>query len=65
MAPGPITTVVIGIGGALIDATMKQGSALGCAEISVTTARDNRAAIRFYRRHGFDYEVLYLEKHFS
>jgi ribosomal protein S18 acetylase RimI-like enzyme len=53
------------IGALLMDATMQHVSTLGCAEISVTTGRDNPGAIRFYRRHGFDYEAVYLEKHFN
>jgi ribosomal protein S18 acetylase RimI-like enzyme len=54
-----------GIGGLLIDAAMQCAAGLGCAEISVTTDKDNQGAQRFYRNHGFDYEAVYLEKHFN
>ncbi len=53
-----------GIGGMLVSAIMKMAEERGCAEISVSTMPDNQGAIRFYHRHGFGDEAVYLERHF-
>jgi ribosomal protein S18 acetylase RimI-like enzyme len=53
-----------GVGGALLDELFSRLTALGCAEVSVTTMPDNAAAIEFYKAHGLTDEALFLEKHF-
>ncbi|MCE5209782.1 MAG: GNAT family N-acetyltransferase [Chloroflexi bacterium] len=53
-----------GIGGMLVSAIMEKAGKAGCAEISVSTMPDNGGAIRFYRKHGFGDEAVYLERHF-
>lgn len=54
-----------GIGGSLVSAVMELAEKAGCAEISVSTMPDNSGAIRFYHRHGFEDEAVYLERHFQ
>ncbi len=53
-----------GIGGMLVDALLERLEGTGCAEVSVTTMPDNLQAIKFYRKHGFEDEAVYLERHF-
>jgi glucosamine-phosphate N-acetyltransferase len=52
-----------GVGGALVGELIHRAENRGCAEISVSTLRDNQRAIEFYRRHGFTDEALLLERH--
>ena len=54
-----------GIGSALMHAVLRKAEDLGCAEISVSSMQDNSGAIKFYKRHGFEAEAVFLEKHFS
>jgi len=54
-----------GIGGALVARVVAEGSRAGWAEVSVSTGRDNRAALALYRRQGLDEEWVLLEKHFA
>jgi len=53
-----------GIGGMLVSAIMEKAEAAGCAEISVSSMLDNGGVIRFYRKHGFGDDAVYLERHF-
>jgi ribosomal protein S18 acetylase RimI-like enzyme len=43
-----------GLGSRLLDHAIAYAEAHGFARITLLTDRDNDAAIRFYRRHGFD-----------
>ncbi len=54
-----------GVGSALVEAVLEEARNLHCAEISVSTMPDNEGAIRFYRRHGFTEEAVFLEHHFK
>ena len=54
-----------GVGGMLVAALVERLEGLGCEEVSVTTMTDNHAAIKFYKKHGFEDEALYLERHFD
>lgn len=54
-----------GVGSALLQKVLSEAREAGCAEISLSTETKNQAALRFYRRLGFDYEAVYLEKHFE
>lgn len=54
-----------GVGGLLVSALVTRLEALGCEEVSVTTMADNNQAIHFYRKHGFEDEALFLERHFD
>lgn len=47
-----------GIGGQLLDAAIEFCKTLGCARITLLTDRDNRAAIRFYSRKGFQESAM-------
>ena len=53
-----------GIGSALVVELLAELVQLGCTEVSVTAMPDNEAAQRFYRRHGFVDEAVFLERHF-
>lgn len=52
-----------GVGSALLTALLARLTALGCAEVSVTTMPDNERAQQFYRSHGMVDEAVFLEKH--
>ena len=54
-----------GIGTMLVAALVERLEGLGCEEVSVTTMADNHGAIKFYKKHGFEDEALFLEKHFD
>jgi GNAT superfamily N-acetyltransferase len=54
-----------GIGGALIEAAVREARARGMDEIEVGTERENAAAQRFYHRHGFDEEYVLLGTDFA
>lgn len=43
-----------GHGSRLLRAALESAEAAGCARVTLLTDRDNEAAQRFYRRHGFD-----------
>jgi len=53
-----------GVGSALLDELFSRLTALGCAEVSVTTLPGNTRAIEFYKAHGLTDEAIFLEKHF-
>ncbi|HVP58511.1 MAG TPA: GNAT family N-acetyltransferase [bacterium] len=53
-----------GVGTALLEELFSRLTALGCAEVSVTTLPDNADAIKFYKDHGLTDEAIFLEKHF-
>jgi ribosomal protein S18 acetylase RimI-like enzyme len=53
-----------GVGTALLDELFSRLTALGCAEVSVTTLPGNTKAIEFYKAHGLIDEAIFLEKHF-
>jgi GNAT superfamily N-acetyltransferase len=48
-----------GIGSALLDRAREEARAAGCTHWGLSVVAGNQAAIRFYRRHGF--EVAFLE----
>jgi ribosomal protein S18 acetylase RimI-like enzyme len=52
-----------GVGSALVDELFCRLTALGCAEVSVTTLPDNATAIEFYKARGLTDEAVLLEKH--
>ena len=52
-----------GIGSRLLAEVIRTARRRKCAEISVTTETTNKAAARFYRRHGLVDESIFLEKH--
>jgi ribosomal protein S18 acetylase RimI-like enzyme len=54
-----------GVGSGLVDELFARLTALGCAEVSVTTLSDNTRAIEFYRAHGLTDQAVFLEKHFE
>jgi ribosomal protein S18 acetylase RimI-like enzyme len=53
----------LGVGSRLIEAVLQRAAANHCQEISVSTLPDNKGAIAFYKRHGFEDEALLLEQH--
>jgi ribosomal protein S18 acetylase RimI-like enzyme len=53
-----------GVGSTLLGELFSRLTALGCAEVSVTTLPGNAKAIEFYRAHGLTDEAIFLEKHF-
>jgi len=53
-----------GVGRALVAHVIAEAERHGCAEVSVSTGRDNRAALSLYRGMGLDEEYVLLEKHF-
>ncbi len=52
-----------GIGEALVREAMRRLKTEGCAEIGVTTSRDNRRAQGVYRRAGLTDELVCLQRH--
>jgi ribosomal-protein-alanine N-acetyltransferase len=42
-----------GLGGRLLDAAEDEIKKLGCSHVSLETAVDNLAALRFYKKHGY------------
>jgi ribosomal protein S18 acetylase RimI-like enzyme len=52
-----------GVAGRLLDAAAELAREQGAVEISVSTERDNLAALSFYRRHGLTDEYVFLERH--
>jgi ribosomal protein S18 acetylase RimI-like enzyme len=54
-----------GIGGLLVEALVEHLAQQGCEEVSVSTMPGNHGAIAFYKKHGFEDEALYLERHFD
>jgi ribosomal protein S18 acetylase RimI-like enzyme len=55
----------LGIGKKLLFRIMEMATNLKCAEISVSTEKDNQNAIYLYKNNGMIDEFLYLEKHFK
>ena len=53
-----------GVGRALVAHVMAEAARQGWAEVSVSTDRDNRAALSLYRGVGLVEEYVLLEKHF-
>jgi ribosomal protein S18 acetylase RimI-like enzyme len=53
-----------GVGRALVAHVMAEAAKQGWAEVSVSTDRDNRAALSLYRGMGLVEEYVLLEKHF-
>lgn len=53
-----------GVGTALVARAIAEAERRGCAEVSVSTGRDNRAALSLYRGMGLVEEYVLLEKHF-
>jgi ribosomal protein S18 acetylase RimI-like enzyme len=53
-----------GIGKLLVEAFLARARSRAWVEVSVSTSRDNRQALDFYRRLGLDEEYVFLEKHF-
>ncbi len=53
-----------GVGSALVAHVMAEAARQGWAEVSVSTDRDNRAALSLYRGSGLVEEYILLEKHF-
>jgi GNAT superfamily N-acetyltransferase len=53
-----------GVGRALVARVLAEAERQGCAEVSVSTDRDNRAALSLYRGMGLVEEYVLLEKHF-
>lgn len=53
-----------GVGSALIQTALDRMQQAGCAEVSVTTMFENKAAQAFYLKQGFTDQALFLERHF-
>ena len=53
-----------GVGRALVAHVMAEAAQQGWAEVSVSTGRDNQAALSLYRGLGLVEEYVLLEKHF-
>ncbi len=53
-----------GVGRALVAHVMAEAPRRGCAEVSVSTGKDNHAALALYRGQGLVEEYVLLEKHF-
>jgi GNAT superfamily N-acetyltransferase len=54
-----------GVGRALVARVMAEAARQGWAEVSVSTDRDNHAALGLYRGLGLAEEYVLLEKHFG
>jgi len=54
-----------GIGSALMSALLERLPGLDPREVCLAVMPDNDRAIRFYRKHGFVEEALFLERHFA
>jgi ribosomal protein S18 acetylase RimI-like enzyme len=54
-----------GIGSALMSALLERLPDLDCRELCLAVMPDNERAIRFYKKHGFVEEALFLERHFT
>ncbi|MGB9674404.1 MAG: GNAT family N-acetyltransferase [Anaerolineales bacterium] len=52
-----------GVGSALLQKVLEESRRATCVAISLSTEKQNLAAQRFFRRHGFDFEALYMEQH--
>ncbi len=48
-----------GIGQYLVEGVIEQCKKLGCCEIEVSTELENKKAIRFYKKLGFEEKVLF------
>ncbi len=53
-----------GVGSALMQSAMQRLQKASCAEVSVTTMFENKAAQAFYLKQGFTDQALFLERHF-
>lgn len=53
-----------GVGSALMKAIIARAALCGCAEITVMADAANEGAIRLYRRHGLEEQIVGLERHF-
>jgi ribosomal protein S18 acetylase RimI-like enzyme len=52
-----------GVGKALVEAAIAEAERRRCAEISVSTAAENRSALALYRGVGLTDEAVLLERH--
>jgi len=52
-----------GIGTLLLKEVILLAREEGCAEVALGVMKSNKAALRFYLRHGFEDEALLLERH--
>jgi len=54
-----------GVGTLLLNEVIRLARQRGCAEVSLSVMKSNLAALRFYRRHGFENQALLLELHLA
>jgi len=54
-----------GVGAALLEEAIRRARERGCAEVSLGVMNSNRDALRFYQRHGFEADAVYMERHFT
>ena len=52
-----------GLGTHLLEEVLRRAHDQHCAEVSFSVMTSNRAALRFYQRHGFEDQALLLELH--
>ena len=50
-----------GLGTRLLEQVLRRAREQRCAEVSLSVMTSNRAALRFYQRHGFEDQALLLE----
>ena len=53
----------LGVGSRLVSALLERLQESDCEEVSVSTLPDNHQAIKFYKKHGFVDEAVFLERH--
>ena len=54
-----------GVGAALLEEAIRRARERGCAEVALSVMNSNRDAQRFYERHGFVADAVYMERHFA
>jgi len=52
-----------GVGALLLEEVIRRAQQHACAEVSLSVISSNLNALRFYQRHGFKNDALFLERH--
>jgi ribosomal protein S18 acetylase RimI-like enzyme len=54
-----------GVGALLLEAVIRRARERGCAEVSLSVMSTNKNAQRFYERHGFEADAVFMEQHLT